>query len=129
MRILPLVAIAFVVAGCGGASPDYYDRIETDTAVMKEALNDLGSGSAELDASSKAIDGAARDLDKLKPPSDVKNFHAHLVDGLHKLAATLHEAAQAGHDGDFARRDNLLDDLESSPGMRELDAAERALDD
>ena len=130
MRILPLVAIAVVVAACGsgGGSPDYYDRIDTASAVVQEALKNLGSSAAELDASSKAIGDAAGDLDELKPPGDAKSFHVHLVDGLHKLAGTLHQAAQAGRDGDFAKRDNVLDHLDSSPGLRELQAAERALD-
>jgi hypothetical protein len=130
MRALPLVAIAVVVAACGsgGGSPDYYDRLDTATAVVQEALKDLGSSSAELDASSKAIDGAARDLDASEPPGDAKDFHAHAVAGLRKLAATLHQAAQAGRNGDFAKRDDLLDHLGTSPGLRELEAAERALD-
>jgi hypothetical protein len=129
MRILPLLVIAVVVAGCGsgGGSPGYYDHIDTATAVVQEALKDLGSESGELDASSKAIDDAARDLGALKPPGDVKSFHTHLVDGLHKLAATLHQAAQAGRDGDFAKRDDLLDHIDTSPGLRELQAAERSL--
>jgi hypothetical protein len=129
MRVLPLLVIAVVVAGCGsgGGSPDYYDHIDTATAVVQEALKDLGSSSGELDASSKAIDDAARDLGGLKPPGDAKSFHTHLVDGLHKLAGTLHQAAQAGRDGDFTKRDDLLDHIDTSPGLRELQAAERSL--
>jgi hypothetical protein len=130
MRVLSLVAIAVVAAGCGsgGGSSDYYDRVDTASAVVQEALKDLGSSSAELDASGKAIEDAARDLDKAEPPGDAKRFDAHLVEGLHQLAATLHQAAQAGRDGDFAKRDDVLDHLDSSPGLRELQAAERALD-
>jgi len=130
MRLLPLLAIAAVmVAGCGSGagSSDYYDHIDTATAVVQEALKDLGSGSRELDASGKAIDDAARDLAKLSPPSDVKSFHAHFVEGFRKLAATLHQAAQAARDGDFAKRDDLLDHIDTSPGLRELRAAERSL--
>ena len=128
MRVLPLVAIAVVVAACGsgGGSSDYYDRLDTATAVVQEALKDLGSSAGELDASGKAIDDAAHDLDALEPPSEAKDFHAHVVAGLHQLAATLHQAARAGRDGDFVKRDDVLEHLDSSPGLRELQAAERA---
>jgi hypothetical protein len=130
MRLAPLLAIvAVVVAACGsgGGSSDYYDHIDTATAVVKEALRDLGSESSELDASSKAIGDAGRDLAKLEPPGDVKSFHAHFVEGFRKLAATLHQAAQAAREGDFKKRDDLLDHIDTSPGLRELQAAERSL--
>src|SRR4051794_9337491 len=49
MRILPLLAVAVVVAGCGsGGSPDYYDHIDTASAVVAEALKDIGDDSGEL---------------------------------------------------------------------------------
>jgi hypothetical protein len=129
MRLLLLVAIAAIVAGCGsGGSPGYVDQVTKAEAVLQEALTDLGSESGELDASSRAIAGAARELDAAKPPGDEKHFHAHIVDGFRKVAATLHQAAEAGRDGDFAKRDDLLEHIDSSPGLKELELAERELD-
>ena len=60
-------------------------------------------------------------------PGDAKRFHAHFVAGFRKVALTLHQAAQAGRDGDFDKRDRLLDHIDTSPGLRELQAAERSL--
>jgi hypothetical protein len=126
MRLVLLIAAALIV-GCGSSNDsNWIDEATKAEAVVSEALNDLGSGSAELEASSKAIAGAASDLDAADPPDDAKDVDAHLVAGLRGLAATLHQAAEAGRKGDFAKRDELLDNLDKSPGLRELEAAANA---
>jgi hypothetical protein len=126
MRLVLLIAAA-VIVGCGSSDgADWVDEATKAEAVVTEALNDLGSESGELEASSKAIAGAARHLDAAEPPDDAKDVDQHLVAGLRKLAATLHQAAEAGRKGDFAKRDDLLEHLDTSPGLRELEAAANA---
>jgi len=123
MRLLPLVIVAAIAAGCGsGGSANYDDELEKTEAVVQEALTDLGSGSGELDASSKAISDAARELDATTPPGDEQHYHDEYVAALREIAGTLHQAAQAGRTGDFKRRDDVLDHLDSSPGIRRLQA-------
>lgn len=123
MRLALLVAVA-VLAGCGSSGgAEWVDEATKAEAVATEALNDLGSDSGELEASSRAIAGAARELDAAKPPDDAKDVDAHLVAGLRGLARTLHQAAEAGRKGDFATRDSLLEHLDTSPGLKELEAA------
>ena len=129
MRVLPLLAVAAIAAGCGsGGGPAFDDELAKAEAVVTEALTDLGSDSGELEASSKAIAGAARELAASKPGGGEKRVHAQVVDGFRKVAATLHQAAVAGSNGEFAKRDALLEHLDTSPGMRELEAAERDLE-
>jgi predicted RNA-binding Zn ribbon-like protein len=129
MRVLPLVLVAAIAVGCGsGGSANYDDELAKSEAVVQEALTDLGSDSAELDASSKAIAGAARELDASKPPGDEQHYHDEYVAALREIARTLHQAAEAGRTGRFKQRDDVLEHIDSSPGLRRLRALVRELD-
>jgi hypothetical protein len=129
MRLAPLVLVAAIAAACGsGGSANYDHELEKTEAVVQEALTDLGSDSGELDASSKAIADAARELDATEPPGDEQHYHDEYVTALREIAGTLHKAAQAGRGGHFKQRDDVLDHIDSSPGIRRLQTLMHELD-
>ena len=129
MRLLPLIVIAGILAGCGGINEDeYLGRVTKASGTVQRAMTSAGSDSRKLDASSKAIAGVADDLGGSHPPEKDAHINKQIVGGFRKLAGSLHQAAEAGRKGDFKRRDDILDHLDKSPGMRQLEAAQAELE-
>jgi hypothetical protein len=129
MRVLPLIVIAGILAGCGGLNEDeYLGRVTKAAGAVQRAMTSAGTDSRKLDASSKAIARVADDLDGAGPPGKDKHINAQIVGGFRKLAGSLHQAAQAGRNGDLKTRDDILDHLDKSPGMRQLEAAQAELE-
>jgi hypothetical protein len=95
---------------------------------VQVAIAGAGSQASQLEASSRSIARAADDLDGVEPPGEAKRLNARLVGGFRQLARTFHAAAEAARTGDFAKRDDILEHLDQSPGLRQLEAAERELD-
>ena len=63
----------------------------------------------------------------ITPPADAEHAHGQIVDGLHLLARTLHDAAGAAQAKDLDELNTLLQDLQSGAGARELEAAQKEL--
>jgi hypothetical protein len=133
------VSVALVVSGCGSSGPsknEYVKNLNKAQAALTEQLNTIGSGisssdpsqaSAQLEKGGKAIDAAADDFNSITPPDDAAGAHKKIVDGLHKLAGTFREAADAAKSKDPTKLVQTLTDITSSDGAKELEAAEKEL--
>ena len=133
------VAAALVVSGCGGSGTsknDYVKSLNKAQATLTEQLTQIGGGisagdtaaaAAQLDKGGRAIDTAADDFNNISPPDDAAGAHKKIVSGLHKLAGTFREAADAARSKDPEKLSAALTDLESSEGAKELQAAEDEL--
>jgi hypothetical protein len=130
MRLLPLLAVAALAGGCGGMNAeDYSERVAKASAAVQVAMAGAGQDAGKLDATSKSIAAAADDVERLDPPGEAEDVNTHIADGFRKLAGTFHQAAAAARSGDLDRRDDILEHLDTSPGLRELEAAESELDE
>src|SRR3954453_15288229 len=128
---LGLTVLALVAAGCGAADKNAYAKqVNQAEQALTKSLNSL-SGSpnaAKLDAGGRAIEAAAADFGKIQPPADAKHAHGEIIDGLHKLAGTMHEAATAARAKDVGKLTQILQDVQSGPAARELQAAQTELE-
>ena len=129
MRLLPLVAIAAILAGCGAISEDeYIARVTKASETVQQAMEGVSPDALRLEEGSRAIAHAADDLDGAHPPGKDKRLNEEVVGGFRKLADSLQQAAQAARRGEFAKRDDILGHLDKSPGMRQLNAAIAEID-
>ncbi len=71
-RILILIAISFILTGCGGAYTRAYPELATDGAVSA-AITEIGGGSATVDGDelAKLLDNLARMCVSERPRSDL----------------------------------------------------------
>jgi hypothetical protein len=132
-----LVLAALVAAGCGGAGGsknDYVESLNKAQASLQKSLaslGDIGAGGAQaatrLEQGGKAMDAAADDFNGITPPDDAKRAHGKIVDGLHKLAGTFHDAAKAAKSNDLTKLQKTLQDFEQNPGAKEIQEAENEL--
>jgi hypothetical protein len=131
------VAIAFFVAGCGGSGVsknDYVKSLNDAVASLQKSTASLGpdaGGGAgaitRLKDGGQAMDAAAENFGKITPPDDAKHAHGQIVDGLHKLAGTFRDAADAARAKDNDKLLKVLTGLQDSAGARELQAATKEL--
>jgi hypothetical protein len=140
-RLAPVVAVAvaFVVAGCGSGGTsknDYVESLNKAQTTLSTQLTDIGNGisagdtkaaAAQLDKGGKAIDAAADDFNSIQPPDNAAGAHKKIVDGLHKLAGTFREAADAARSKDLDKLSKTLSDITTSAGAKELQDAENEL--
>jgi hypothetical protein len=132
-----LVLAALVAAGCGGASGDKNDYVKSlnkaQASLQKSltSLGDIGSGGAQaatrLEEGGQAMDDAADDFNEITPPDDAKHAHGKIVDGLHTLAGTFHDASKAAKSKDLNKLAAVLKDFETNPGAKEIQEAEAEL--
>jgi hypothetical protein len=130
MRLLPLVALAALLAGCGGGIGEdaYVARVTKASETVGQAMQGVTRDSVKLDAGSKAIVHVADDLDGLHPPGKLDHLNAQIVSGFRAIAGSFHQAAVAARSGDFKKRDDILDHLEKSRGMRDINGAIAEID-
>jgi hypothetical protein len=139
-RLAPVaVAVALVVSGCGGGGTsknDYVESLNKAQATLTTQLTDIGNGisagdtaaaAAQLDKGGKAVDAAADDFNAIEPPDDAASAHKKIVDGLHKLAGTFRDAADAARDKDMDKLSKTLSDIQTSDGAKELQEAQNEL--
>lgn len=140
LRMLaPAVAAATLfLTGCGGSGGvsknDYVKRLNEAVTSLQKSTASLGpdatTGAAavtRLQDGAKAMDVAAERFDDITPPDDAKRAHEQIVDGLHKFADTFREAADAARSKDSEKLLNVISDIDSSPGAKELQAATEEL--
>ena len=133
-----LAAVALLaVVGCGSVADknEYVDGVNHATTTLTRemsAIGDVGTGdpaaiAGTLDKGGKAIDNAADDFAAITPPADAKHAHRQMVSGLHDLAGTLREAARAARAKDTKTLIQLVGDITTSKGAKELEAAQHEL--
>jgi hypothetical protein len=128
---------ALLAAGCGGATSDKNDYVKSlnkAVATLQHSLSglgqDIGSGgvgpqmASKLEASGAAMDKAAGAFKGITPPSDAKQAHAKIVDGLHKLGGLFRDAAKAARAKDLSALSKTLTSFETSPGVQEIQQAQ-----
>jgi hypothetical protein len=123
-------ALALVAAGCGASDKnEYAKQVNKAEQALSSSLGSLSGApdAAKLDAGGRAIDAAAADFGKITPPGDAKHAHGRIIDGLHKLAGTMHDAATAARAKDLGKLTQIVQSLKSGPGARELQAAQDEL--
>ena len=137
LLLIPALA-AVAIAGCGanGSKNDYVKSVNKVEASLQQSLSGLGGigaatspaqAAAKLEAGGKALDDAADSFNAIKPPNDAKHAHGLIVDGLHKLAGTLHDAAKAAKSNDRAAAAKTLSDVGTGQGIKEIQAAQDEL--
>jgi uncharacterized protein YukE len=131
-------AAALFIAGCGGSggvSKDDYVKslnqavatLQKSTASLGPAATSGGDAAKRLDDGSKAMDVAAENFSNITPPDDAKHAHDQMVDGLHKFADTMRDAADAARAKDQDKLLKVLTEIDSSAGAKELQAATEEL--
>ena len=132
------VAAALFVTACGGSGGvsknDYVKSLNDAVASLQKSTASLGpaatsGGAAEqrLEDGAKAMDAAAENFNSIAPPDDAEHAHGQIVDGLHKFADTFRDAADAARAEDNEKLLQVISDIDSSPGAKELQAATEEL--
>ena len=129
MRVVPLLVMVALLAGCGSLSEDDYIAHVTKSAEAAQvAMNGATRDSYRLETKSKALGRVADDLGGLQPPSRFRHVNQQLVDGMRELAGTFHAAAVAARTGNFKRREAILVHLDKTRGLRDLNGAVKEFD-
>lgn len=133
--ILAALAAACVAAGCGSTAEknDYVNSVNEAQAALTKSLSTVNpSGepeqiAADLEQGGKVIDGAVADLKQITPPDDAAHAHGRMVKGLSALAGMFREGAAAARDEDPEKVVKVLGGIQTSPGVKELEAAQQEL--
>jgi hypothetical protein len=129
MRVLPVLVMVALLAGCGSLSEDdYIAHVTRSAEAAQAAMNGATRDSYRLETKSKALGRVAEDLGGLEPPRRFKHVNQQLVDGMHELAATFHAAAVAARTGNFRRREAILTHIDTTRGLRDLNGAVKEFD-
>jgi hypothetical protein len=139
LATLAAVLLALVLAGCGSGGGDqlskaeYQKHLQTDGDEITKAFKPLTQppGSldelaSELEAGVSKLNGAADDLEGVKPPNNVKKDNSDLAAGLRELARELDSLKKASQKKDPQQVQKTLTDLRNSHGLID---ARRATDD
>jgi hypothetical protein len=137
MRSFVLVAVtaALAFAGCGTAEKnDYVNSVNQATTQMTKALSSVGNVGTDpaamastLQSGSDAIEKAAKDFEAIDPPDNAEHAHQLMVDGLHSLATTFKQAADAATAKDNDKVIEALGNIQSSDGAKKIQEAQTEL--
>src|SRR4051794_4357849 len=140
MRTFAVLAVltTLAVAGCGSTADknQYVNSVNQATTTLTRemsAIGNVGGGdpaaiATTLEKGGKAIDKAADDFDTIPPPDDAKHAHGQMVSGLHALAGTFRQAADAARAKDTTKLIAIVGDIQTSAGAKELEAAQHELE-
>src|SRR4051812_45039047 len=129
------VTAALALAGCGTAEKnDYVNSVNQATTEMTKALSSVGNVGSDpaqmattLQKGSDAIEKAAKDFEAIDPPDNAEHAHGLMVDGLHSLATTFRDAADAAKAKDTDKVVAALGDIQSSEGAKKIQQAQEEL--
>ena len=133
--ILAALAAACLAAGCGSTAEknDYVQSVNQAQAALTKSLSTVNPGgkpeqiATDLDEGSKVIDSAVADLEAISPPDDAEHAHGRMIKGLSELADTFREGADAARDEDPQKMVQVLGGIQTSAGVKELEAAQKEL--
>lgn len=132
-----LVALALLVAGCGGDDAIDDARFARQAAEVGKALDeafvvfalDLGdpasveTAAAQLEEGADLLARAASGFAEVEPPSGVAGIHGRIVDAVEALAERFGEAAEAAQEGDVDALLAFEQEVQSSEALEALAAA------
>ena len=138
-----LMAVALLVAGCGGSGDDgraqYVAQLNRAETKLDRSLSvirrDVVPGTpiaviaTKVDQGAKALDQAARDFRAIKPPADARAEQREIVTGVEQLAAIYRRGAAAARRNDVRALTRSLQNLQSSPAAQRIRRAQTALRD
>src|SRR4051812_31765165 len=137
MRTFMVLAVtaALALAGCGTAEKnDYVSSVNQATTEMTKALSSVGNVGSDpaqmavtLQKGSDAIEKAATDFEAIDPPDNAKHAHGLMVDGLHSLATTFKDAADAAKAKDTDKIVAALGNIQSRDGAKKIKQAQTEL--
>ncbi len=126
---------ALIAAGCGSVADknNYVDSVNDAQAALTTSLGTIKPGgepeqvATELEQGGKVIDSAVADLKKITPPDDAARAHTKMISGLSAIAGTFREGADAARDKDPKKMAEVLGGIQTSAGVKELEAAQQEL--
>ena len=130
-----VVGAAVVLAGCGGGSgrlskSQYEQKLKDEGSALQASFGAISNNpgslkdlAASVGRAQKAADKAANDLDKLKPPKDAEADNQKLAAALHVVADEMGKLRSAADKGDQAGAAKVSQDLDSSPALKDAQAA------
>ncbi|WP_445147675.1 hypothetical protein [Baekduia sp. Peel2402] len=142
---LLLVAVALVVAACGGddkpaagTKSGYVAQVQEVGGQIQTALANISdrAGTAkvtvasygtELDKSVAALDAAVKELDAITPPANAEAAHDKLVDGCRQLADAFRQTAVAARQDDPAALAKALQGVSAGEGAQKIAQAQAEL--
>ena len=141
-RLVMLVcALALVAGGCGGGDDkdEYVKEFNKVGATLERTLSGIGSQlsattetkkiAGSIENGARALDSAAKDLEKIDPPSDADGAHTKIIAGMRDLATTFRKSAAQAKAGDLREMAETLTGINSSAGAKKIQDAQNELKD
>lgn len=133
-----LSLLALVAAGCGGSDTlskkDYESKATAIINQTKSALTGLSTSGSNpatigpaLDKATAALNKAADDLAKLKPPKDVSADNAKIATGLHFIANSFGQLKTAAQKQDKSAFQKYQQTVSTAPEAKAAQAASQDL--
>ena len=144
--LIALVALAVLVAGCGGdqLSQEEYEqelsqaaedlsqaseRLGTELSSAMAGDGDFAQAAEELGAVRDQLNETADGLDGVEPPEEAADAHDRLVDALRAYSGELEQFQGALEDGDTAEITESLSGLENLESLQDLQEAGAELEE
>ena len=128
---------ALLITGCGSTADknEYVNSVNKATTTLTQSMSKLGAANntdpaamaGSIDDAGQAIEKAAKDFEAITPPDDAKHAHGLMVSGLHSLATTFSDAADAARAKDTAKLVKVLGEIQNSKGAKDIQAAQNEL--
>lgn len=136
-------ALALLASGCGGGdetSKAEYEKqvreagrtLESTFAGIGTAISDADSAedaAIKLEEGAAALQEASRKLGAIEPPSDIRDAHEDVVDGLASLSEEFRAGAKAAEGGDVSKLLEFATRLQASPAVKKIEAAGKVIEE